>query len=104
MTRMYPCRKVKRLSILAAVFFAAGALIPVNSASGVFGADEARAVGILQALVKSSLVQAAAGGGKTGDHSGSDADTDPAPVSAATEKSAAQDLDPEDPQIDRTGL
>ncbi len=99
-----PCRKAGRLSILAALFFTAGALTPVGTSSGVFGAGEARAVGILQALVKSTLIQAAAGGGKTVDHSGSSADNDSEPASATEESLPGRDLETDVPQIDGTGL
>ncbi|MBD1544834.1 hypothetical protein [Roseibium aggregatum] len=100
----YPCRKAKRLSILAAAFFTAGALIPMGSASSLFGAGEAHAVGFMQALVKSTLVIASAGGGKTTEHDGSSSDSAPAPASAATEKSPVQHLDPDGPQADGKGL
>ncbi|WP_346908080.1 hypothetical protein [uncultured Roseibium sp.] len=104
MARMHPCRKVKHLSILAAGFFAAGALTPMGSASGLFGAGNAKAVGFMQALVKSTLTQAAAGGGKTVDQSGSSAADEPDSVSATTETSPVRNLDPDVPQIDGTGL
>jgi len=104
MTRMHPCRQAKRLSVLTAVFFAAGALMPVSSASNVVGSGEAQAVGFMQALVKSTLVIASAGGGKTVERDGASADDDVAPVPAATEKPPVKHLEPEFPRADGKGL
>ena len=77
----------------------------MGTSSGVFGAGKARAVGILQALVKSTLIQAAAGGGKTVDHSGSSADNDSEPASATEESLPGRDLETvlKDPRFARVG-
>ncbi|WP_346900423.1 hypothetical protein [uncultured Roseibium sp.] len=76
----------------------------MSSASELFGVGDAKAVGFMQALVKITLTQAAAGGGKMVDHNSSNADDEPDSVSATTEKSPVRNLDPDVSQIDGTGL
>lgn len=104
MTSKYPCRKVKQLSILAAVFFTGGALIPAGSGWGMYGAGEAHAVGIMQSLLKGTLVIASAGGGKTADQGDTSTEGDTATMSTATDQSPTQPVEPEVPRTDSNGL